>query len=78
MNAKDILDESQSTVASIMKTNVLTARPATEIRSVANVMFKQRIGAMPIVDEGGKLVGILTRSDILKAVINRAPLELWT
>ena len=40
-------------------------------------MFKERIGAMPIVDDQGTLVGILTRSDILRVLVNKAPLQLW-
>ncbi|MCB0332310.1 MAG: CBS domain-containing protein [Bdellovibrionales bacterium] len=64
-------------VEKIMTTNVLSARPTTEIRYIAQVLFEERIGAMPIVEEGGKLVGIITRSDILRTVVNQAPLELW-
>lgn len=60
-----------------MTTNVLTARPETQIRIIASVMFKERIGAMPIVDSESRLVGILTRSDILRTLVNQAPLELW-
>ncbi len=66
-----------SRVEKIMTTNVLSARPNTEIRYIARVFFEERIGAMPIVEEGGKLVGIITRSDILRTVVNKAPLELW-
>ena len=51
--------------------------PETEIRLIADVLIKERIGAMPIVDEKEKLVGIVTRSDILRTVV-KAPLELWT
>jgi CBS domain-containing protein len=41
-------------------------------------MFQEKIGALPILDEAGKLVGIITRSDILKTVMNTVPLELWS
>ena len=64
-------------VGEVMTTHVLTARPQTEIRMIADMLFKERIGAMPIVDDGGMLVGIVTRSDILCAVVHKAPLELW-
>ena len=62
----------------VMITNVLSARPGASIREIARVMFEERIGAMPIVSEDERLVGILTRSDIVRTVINQAPLELWT
>ena len=65
-------------LSEIMRTNVLTCRPQTEIRAICQVMFAERIGAMPVVDEAGELVGILTGHDILKTLVNRAPLEMWT
>jgi acetoin utilization protein AcuB len=56
---------------------VLTAHPDTSIRDIARVFFEERIGAVPIVDRGETLVGIVTRSDILRTILNSAPLELW-
>ncbi len=56
---------------------VLTATPDTEIRTIARLMFEQRVGVMPIVDQYDNLVGIITRSDILRTLVNQAPLELW-
>ncbi|WP_447971469.1 CBS domain-containing protein [Nitrospira sp. M1] len=67
----------QKPIQQIMTRNVLSAGPETEIRAIASILFKERIGAMPIVTEQGDLVGILTRSDILRTVVNNAPLELW-
>ena len=66
-----------ASVREVMATDVLTARPEATIRQVARVLFDERIGAMPIVDASGVLAGILTRSDILRAVLGSAPLELW-
>ena len=65
------------TVQDIMTDRVLTAHPDTEIRTIARVMFEERIGGMPIVNELGTPVGMLTRSDILRTVMNRVPFELW-
>ncbi|MDT7042813.1 CBS domain-containing protein [Candidatus Nitronereus thalassa] len=68
---------SSLTVQDIMVDRVLTAHPDTEIRTIARVMFEERIGALPIVNERGYPVGIITRSDILRTVMNQVPLELW-
>jgi len=65
------------TVQDIMTDRVLTAHPDTEIRTIARVLFEERIGAMPIVNEAGLPKGILTRSDILRTVMNQVPFELW-
>ena len=70
-------DVNRQVIQQIMAKNVLSASPEAEIRAIARILFEERIGAMPIVTEEGKLVGILTRSDILRTVVNEAPLELW-
>ena len=57
--------------------NVITATPDTRIREIARLLIERRIGAMPIMDKYDNLVGIITRSDVLRAVVNHAPLELW-
>ena len=61
-----------------MVTNILTARPEVSIKAVAEIMIIHRIGCIPIVNEESALVGILTRSDILRAIVHHAPIELWT
>ena len=67
-----------SKLRDIMSTNILTARPQAAIREIAEVMIEHHVGCLPIVDQAGSLAGILTRSDILRAVVNHAPIELWT
>jgi CBS domain-containing protein len=61
----------------LMQPRILTATADSEIREVVRVMFTQRIGSIPIVDPEGHLRGIITRSDILRVVMQNAPLELW-
>ncbi len=56
---------------------VLTAEKQAPIREVARVLVEERIGSMPIVENGQQLCGILTRTDILRAVVWHAPLQLW-
>ena len=73
-----LIPESDVLISGVMKTNIITAHPETEIRLIAKVMIERKIGSMPLIDESGKLVGILTRTDILRAVVNNAPFELWT
>ncbi len=61
-----------------MSRAVLTATPDTPIREIAQVMLEKRIHTLPIVNSLQKLVGIVSTSDLLQAIINPAPLELWT
>jgi acetoin utilization protein AcuB len=65
-------------LASVMSSRVLSATPTTEIREIAHVMLDEQVSAIPILDTSRQLVGILTTSDILRAIVHRSPLELWT
>lgn len=56
---------------------VLVASDDSEVREIARVMFEERVGCVPIVDERQGIVGMVTRSDILRTLLVQAPLELW-
>jgi CBS domain-containing protein len=58
-------------VADLMHSPVMTARPDTPIRQVARVMFEERVGSIPIVDARGALLGMITRSDLLRVLVER-------
>lgn len=65
-------------IRDLMTRRVVVAAPDTEVRELAEVLVRGRIGALPIVAENGALAGIVSRSDILRTLVHRAPLELWT
>lgn len=67
----------QAPVCYFMREAVLTAKPHTTIRDLARVMFHERIGALPILEADHDLAGIVTRSDILRALVNRGSVEIW-
>ncbi|MDH4274175.1 MAG: CBS domain-containing protein [Gammaproteobacteria bacterium] len=69
--------EALLSIQGLYKPRVLTATPDTEIRQIARILLEQRIGAMPIVDDTGRLLGMITRSDILRTLVHHMPLELW-
>ena len=60
-----------------MKRQVLSAQESTLIRHLAKAICNHRIGALPVVNAENRVLGIVTRSDILGAIVNEAPLELW-
>ncbi len=60
----------------LLRSPVLTATPDSSIREAAEVMYAARVGCLPVV-KSTQLVGIITRSDILKALVNEAPIEIW-
>jgi acetoin utilization protein AcuB len=63
-------------IVQMMKSPVLTASGDTDVRYIARLFVEQRIGALPIVTDG-EIIGIITRSDVLKAVMRHFVLELW-
>jgi len=69
-------DKKHILIESIMKSPVLSAGLSTDARHIARLFVEQRIGAMPVADHG-LLVGIITRSDILRAVMVHFDLSLW-
>jgi CBS domain-containing protein len=71
---RDILSRS---VGDVMTTPVLSADPVSDIRRVAWVLLEYHLSGLPVMSEQGALVGIITRSDILRGLINDPPLSLW-
>ena len=65
-------------LARVMNSRVLSATATTEIREIAHVMLDEQVRAIPILDSSRHPVGILTTSDILRAIVHRSPVELWT
>lgn len=56
---------------------VIAADPISDIRRVAKVMVDFNLNAMPIVNEEDVLVGIVSRTDILRTVASVPPMQLW-
>ena len=65
-------------VAEIMVKQVLTAELNTSIRELSEAMTLRRVGAIPVINSNVELIGIVTRSDVLRVLMNEVPVELWT
>ncbi len=55
-------------VRDVMTRSIISARPADDVKTVANLIVKHGIDHVPIVDDEGKLMGIVTSWDLAKAV----------
>ncbi len=64
-------------VADVMISPVVSADPVTDIRRIARVMLEFALPGVPVVNETRALVGFVSRSDILRAVVADPPLSLW-
>jgi CBS domain-containing protein len=60
------------TVREVMTWGVLTVGPQTGLRQAARLMHEQKMGALPVV-EAGRLIGILTERDLLRALTKFVP-----
>ncbi|XP_058101275.1 uncharacterized protein LOC131245684 [Magnolia sinica] len=58
----------KSKVGEIMSSPAITLSPDKTVLDAAALMLKMKIHRIPIVNEGGQVVGIVTRTDIFKAL----------
>jgi len=62
----------ETRVKEVMSTNVKTAREDMPISKVVNIMINNNINRLPILNNDGKLTGIITRADIIKSIIKKS------
>ncbi len=53
-------------VSSLMTKNVITIEKDASVEEAARVMIEKNISGLPVVDNNGDLVGIITKTDMLK------------
>jgi len=49
----------------IMSEELITVTPATPVIEAARILLEKRINGLPVVDEAGRLVGIICQSDLV-------------
>jgi len=59
----------------IMTRQPETAEPGEKAERAALVMLRQRISSLPVVEQSGRLVGIVTTRDVLRWLLNRADVD---
>jgi CBS-domain-containing membrane protein len=58
-------------VVDLMTTDVITVGVGTPINEAARLMFRHRVSGLPVVDEAGRVVGIITEADFLRLEVAR-------
>lgn len=56
-------------VKDVMTKEVITVRANSGLEDVAGLMFKNKINSLPVVDDKGCLCGIVTDSDLFRAMV---------
>lgn len=68
LHSEEHLEDLQKPVGSIMVENVITGHPLDFVEEVSSMFYEHKIGCLPIVTEG-KLVGIITETDMLHTLV---------
>ncbi len=50
----------------VMTAPVITTKPIASVKEVARLLLQRHISAVPVVDDKGKLVGIISESDLMR------------
>lgn len=56
-------------VKDVMRHDVTAVTPDDSLKDVANQMFRHRLSALAVVDQGGRLVGVIDDRDLIKAAL---------
>ena len=65
-------------VADAMITPVPAVAPDTDLRRLAAALLQLRLPGLPVADEHGQLLGFVSRTNLLQALVAEPPLDLWS
>lgn len=68
-----MIKSTRTKVSDIMSRQVLVAHPRHEFLPLCRLFLLMNIHHLPVVDEQGKLIGILSANDVLKALSFKLP-----
>ncbi len=63
--------EAHVEVSEMMHSPVVTITPEEPLARAARQMLDNRIGSLPVLDADGQIVGMLTETDLLRALIEK-------
>lgn len=76
VSAPDLLLADQSApIFTVMETDLLVAHPRMKIKDAARVILRSGFQRLPVVDDAGTLVGIISNTDVIRSQIERATPE---
>lgn len=70
-----LLADSSAPIFTVMETDILVAHPRMKIKDAARVILRSGFQRLPVVDDAGTLVGIISNTDVIRSQIERATPE---
>jgi IMP dehydrogenase len=76
ISARDLLlADDDDPIFKVMATDLLVAHPDMKVTDAARVILRSGIQKLPVVDDAGNLVGIISNADVIRSQIERATPE---
>ncbi len=76
VSARDLLlAEDHEPIFKVMTTDLIVAHPRMKLVDAARVILRSGIQKLPVVDDAGHLVGIISNADVIRSQIERATPE---
>ena len=69
--SNDTILDNQFSVEDVMSKNVVTIKPTTSIREVAEMLAEGHFHSLPIVDKEGNLKGLVTSTDLIRYLLSQ-------
>lgn len=61
----------------VMLTPVPSVAPQADMRRVASALVDSALPGLPVVDDDGRVIGFVSRTDVLRAALKDAGLDAW-
>jgi CBS domain-containing protein len=74
MMSRDYLKSHATRASDVMTKRVVTASPDMPLSKLASLLNRHKIKRVPIVNEAGELVGIVSRANLVQALANLRPI----
>jgi CBS domain-containing protein len=65
-------------IETVMQTPVPSVSPAADLRRAATALLDSGLPGLPVVDDEGRVIGFISRSDVLRAALRDAGLDVWS
>lgn len=65
----DLKKMTATKVGDVMTSKVYTVKEDASMEDIATIMVERQVNRLPVVDQAGKLVGIISRQDLVKAMV---------